>query len=58
MPFHLMVGNGFSMAYDADIFSYNALYDFVNALKDSTLSKILGVVKTKNFEAIMKELEV
>jgi hypothetical protein len=53
-----MVGNGFSMAYDSEIFSYNALYDFVNALKDSTLSKILGVVNTKNFEAIMKELEV
>jgi Domain of unknown function (DUF4917) len=57
-PFHLMVGNGFSMAYDADIFSYNALYDFVNALDDSTLNKVLGVVNTKNFEMIMKELEV
>jgi hypothetical protein len=53
-----MVGNGFSMAYDADIFSYNALYDFVNALEDSTLSKVLGVVSTKNFETIMKELDV
>jgi hypothetical protein len=56
-PFHLMMGNGFSMAYDPKIFSYNALYDFVNALKDPTLTKILGVVDTKNFELIMKELE-
>jgi hypothetical protein len=25
---HLMVGNGFSMAYDSKIFSYNALHKF------------------------------
>ena len=56
-PFHLMMGNGFSMAYDPKIFSYNALYDFVSALNDSTLTKIFGVVETKNFELIMKELE-
>lgn len=29
---HLLLGNGFSMAYDPKIFSYNALYDFVAAL--------------------------
>jgi hypothetical protein len=56
-PFHLMMGNGFSMAYDPKIFSYNALYDFVSALSDSTLTKIFSVVETKNFEIIMKELE-
>jgi hypothetical protein len=52
-----MTGNGFSMAYDPTIFSYNALYDFVSALNDSTLTKILGVIDSKNFELIMKELE-
>jgi Domain of unknown function (DUF4917) len=56
-PFHLMMGNGFSMAYDPKIFSYNALYDFVSALNDPTLTKIFGVVDTKNFELIMKELD-
>lgn len=56
-PFHLMMGNGFSMAYNPKIFSYNALYDFVSALNDPTLATIFGVVETKNFELIMKELE-
>ena len=28
-PFNLLLGNGFSMAYDPDIFSYNTLHDFV-----------------------------
>jgi hypothetical protein len=55
--FHLMVGNGFSMAYDPNIFSYNALYDFVNSLNDAVLTKLLGVVNTKNFELIMRQLE-
>ena len=26
---HLLLGNGFSMAYDAKIFSYNALSSFI-----------------------------
>jgi hypothetical protein len=56
-PFHLMVGNGFSIAYDPKIFSYNALYDFVESLKDDTLTKLFGVVNTKNFELIMRQLE-
>ena len=28
--FHLLLGNGFSIAYDQKIFSYNALHDFVH----------------------------
>ncbi len=40
------------MAYDPNIFSYNALCGFVSALNDSTLTKIFGVVNTKNFELI------
>jgi hypothetical protein len=27
---HLLLGNGFSMSYDKDIFSYNALSDFID----------------------------
>ena len=31
---HLIMGNGFSMAYDHKIFSYNALYDFIEKSHD------------------------
>lgn len=55
--FHLILGNGFSMAYDPKIFSYNALHDFITKLDDDDLSTILAVVKTKNFELIMQQLD-
>lgn len=54
---HLLMGNGFSIGYDHKIFSYNALYDFVEKLEDPTLSKLFEVVNTKNFEAIMRQLD-
>lgn len=47
-PKHLIMGNGFSMAYDHKIFSYNALYDFIEKLQDPTLSKLFEVINTKN----------
>jgi hypothetical protein len=56
-PFHLLLGNGFSVAYDPAIFSYNALHDFVAKLKDTDLSKILEVIETRNFEVIMQYLD-
>ena len=55
--FHLLLGNGFSMAYDPTIFSYNALHDFILNLNDKDLSTILGVIETKNFEVIMQQLD-
>lgn len=55
MP-NLLLGNGFSMAYSADIFSYNALYDFVKNIKDENLHKVFDVIKTKNFELVMQQL--
>lgn len=54
---HLLMGNGFSIGYNHKIFSYNALYDFVEKLEDQTLSKLFKVVNTKNFEAIMRQLD-
>ena len=54
---NLLLGNGFGMAYDSNIFSYNALYKFVESLKDPLLSKLFGIIKTKNFELIMEQLE-
>lgn len=55
--FHLLLGNGFSMAYNSDIFSYNALHQFIEQLDDELLSKVFEVVKTKNFELIMQQLD-
>jgi hypothetical protein len=55
--FHLLLGNGFSIAYDSTIFSYNALHDFVTKIGDKDLSIILGVLATKNFEVIMQQLD-
>jgi hypothetical protein len=54
---HLLLGNGFSMAYDSTIFSYNALNSFIRNLNNQVLSKLFSVVSTKNFEAIMQQLE-
>jgi len=56
-PFHLLLGNGFSIAYDSKIFSYNALYDFIEKLDDDDLKKILSVIETKNFEVVMQYLD-
>ena len=55
--FHLLLGNGFSVAYDPKIFSYNALHDFVTKLDDKDLSTILSVIETRNFEVIMQYLD-
>lgn len=54
---HLLLGNGFSMAYDPEIFSYNALYDFIASLDDKVLSKLFSAIRTKNFELIMQQLD-
>ena len=56
-PFHLLLGNGFSMAYDSDIFSYNSLHEFIQNSRDPDLKTILGVIETKNFEVIMQQLD-
>jgi len=55
--FHLLLGNGFSVAYDANIFSYNALHDFIAKLKSKDLSTIFKVIETRNFEVIMQYLD-
>jgi len=54
---HLLLGNGFSMAYDPGIFSYNALYDFVQKTENELLSKLFEIVNTKNFELVMQQLD-
>lgn len=54
---HLLLGNGFSIAYDSKIFSYNALHGFIESINNDLLSKLFDIVKTKNFELIMQQLE-
>jgi hypothetical protein len=54
----LLLGNGFSMSYDSNIFSYNALYTFLSSQEDELLNKLFGVIKTKNFELIMQQLDM
>jgi hypothetical protein len=54
---HLLIGNGFSMAYDSKIFSYNALQKFVENIDNELLNKLFGIIKTKNFEIVMQQLD-
>ena len=55
---HLLLGNGFSMAYDAKIFSYNALSEFIENSKDELLKQLFKSINTKNFEIIMQQLDL
>lgn len=54
---HLLLGNGFSMAYDYKIFSYNALNKFVENIDNKLLNKLFSIIKTKNFEMVMQQLD-
>ncbi len=54
----MLLGNGFSMAYDSGIFSYNALNKFIDKTKNPLLVKLFEVVNTKNFELIMQQLAI
>lgn len=54
---HLLLGNGFSMSYDSDIFSYNALSKFLDKLENETLQQLFEIIKTSNFELLMEQLE-
>ncbi|WP_421317032.1 DUF4917 family protein [Aeromonas veronii] len=54
---HLLLGNGFSMAYNHEIFSYNALHKFIEEQDDPLISSFFDIVKTKNFELVMQQLD-
>jgi len=56
-PRHILLGNGFSMAYDNKIFSYNALSTFIERTDNELLKKVFATIKTKNFEQIMQQLD-
>lgn len=54
---HLLFGNGFSMAYDRDIFSYNALSNFIEKSGDPLVKSLFQKLNTQNFELIMQQLD-
>ncbi|EDO26169.1 predicted protein [Nematostella vectensis] len=54
---HLLLGNGFSMAYNPSIFSYNALNSFIENSDNDLLKKMFSIINTKNFELIMQQLD-
>src|SRR4051812_28257014 len=54
---HLLFGNGFSMAYDKNIFSYNALSSFIENTGDPLIQRLFEKLNTKNFELIMQQLD-
>ena len=54
---HLLLGNGFSMAYDPEIFSYNALSKFIDELDNDFLKQLFAIIKTNNFELLMQQLD-
>lgn len=54
---HFLFGNGFSMAYDKEIFSYNALSQFIENTGDPMINQLFEKLNTKNFELIMQQLD-
>ncbi len=54
---HLLFGNGFSIAYNSDIFSYTALSKFIENIEDDLIKKLFSSLNTKNFELIMQQLD-
>lgn len=55
---NLLIGNGFSIAYNKEMFSYNALSKFVQNTENENLHKIFNIIDTNNFEQIMRELKL
>lgn len=54
---HLLLGNGFSIAYDYDIFSYNSLNSFIESTDNKLLNKLFDITDNKNFEVVMQQLD-
>lgn len=54
---HLLMGNGFSIAYDSSIFSYRSLSHHVKESDNEVLKKLFTVVDHSNFEVIMQQLD-
>ena len=53
---NLLLGNGFSIAYDRNIFSYNSLSRYIMESDDELVKRLFKVYNTQNFETIMQQL--
>lgn len=54
---HLLLGNGFSIAYRPDIFTYDSLFKESQETMSTGLAKIFEEMKTKDFEEIIRTLQ-
>ena len=54
---HLLLGNGFSIAYNDKIFSYNALSQVIEDSENDLVKQLFSRTNTKNFELLMRLLE-
>src|SRR3546814_14975755 len=54
---HLLFGNGFSIAYDSEIFSYNALSKFIDEIDNDLLKKPFQVINNQNFDLAMQQVD-
>ena len=55
---NLLFGNGFSIAFNPNIFSYNALAKKINDGGDEELKGVFKTLGTQNFELAMKQLDI
>lgn len=51
---NLLLGNGFSIAYNSDIFSYDKLFEYANMADN--IKSVFKEFKTFDFEIIIKNL--
>lgn len=56
LKLHLLLGNGFSIAFNSELFSYKALKRKV-CNNDSELNQLFAIAGTTNFEEIMRQLD-
>ena len=53
---HFLLGNGFSIALEPDIFSYGSLFDKANFSTVPHAKKLFDTLKTQDFEAVIRLL--
>lgn len=54
---HLLLGNGFSIALNKNIFSYNSLFSNADFSKSPMLKNVFDELKTNDFEIIIRHLQ-
>jgi hypothetical protein len=55
---HLLLGNGFSRAFDNSIFSYNSLSDYAKHDGNDSISQLFQITKTSNFEEAIHSIDI